>query len=143
MLRRWLRIDVRLWPYEVGLWLDKVLGADLVLRGWRGLSARASAALGCCCLHVVVATPDLVCRLWSTGRCFCATWVAIVCVVRHCGSRSSGGCRGGGPEGGDGGLCSVRQLGGCRAVTPGEALVEVLGGRLLHQHRGVLRLLLP
>jgi hypothetical protein len=143
MSGRRLRIDVRLWPYDVGLWLDRVLGGDLVLRGWRGMSARASAALGYCCLHVVVATLDLAWRLWSTGRCFCATWVAIVWVVRRCGSRSSGGCWGGGPEGGDGGLCRVRQLGGCRTVTPGEALVEVLGGRLLHQRRGVLRLLLP
>jgi hypothetical protein len=90
-----LQIDVRLRPYDVGLWLDRVLGGNLVLRGWQGLSAWASEALGCLCLHVGVATQDLARRLWSTVRCFYATWVAIVWVVRCCGSHLSEGCRGG------------------------------------------------
>jgi hypothetical protein len=40
-----LQIDVRLRPYDVGLWLDRVLGGDLVLRGWQGLIAIDGAVM--------------------------------------------------------------------------------------------------
>jgi hypothetical protein len=50
------------------------VGGELVLRGWRGPSARADAALRYICLHVGVATRDLARWMWS--------WVAIVWVVR-------------------------------------------------------------
>jgi hypothetical protein len=62
------------------------------------LSAWAIAALGCLCLHVGVATPDLARRLQlglrSSGLCG---------VAAHVRAMDVGAAA---PEGGDGGLCA-------------------------------------